>query len=81
MELSMHDSFWGLDKDEYHSCHVAGYIGSFKFETDAVSRHTYVIKHEGFFYPARHSAVLGALLDADVKRRLKKAAAPRVLKR
>ena len=80
----MHNSFWGLPTDapttpQYSDCVVVGYAGRYKFPSGAASPHTYVIECEGHHYPARHSTVAGALTDAAVKRRIKKAAKPRLL--
>ena len=77
--LRMHDSFWGLtDSPSFSCCQVVGYIGHYQFE-NGLSRHTYVIEHGGHFYPARHSAVAGALTDASVRRRVRKLNLPRVV--
>ena len=83
-QLSMHNSFWGLPTDDptmpqYSNCVVVGYAGRYKFPSGAASPHTYIIECEGHHYPARHSTVAGALTDAAVKRRIKKAAKPRLL--
>ena len=44
-----------------------------------VSKHTYVIECEGYYYPVRHSAVAGAIEDGATRRRIKKAATPRLM--
>ena len=77
----MHNSFWNLTEDEYSPCTVVAYAGEYDFGCgrNGHSKHTYVIEHEGHCYPARHTSVLGALTDAAVKRRLKKAPPPRLL--
>lgn len=49
-------------------------------ERSTTCKHAYVIECEGHHYPARHSAVLGALADAAIKRRLRKSGAPPKLK-
>ena len=41
--------------------------------------HTYVIESEGHHYPIIHTAVVDAMMDASVKRRLQKAAPPKLL--
>ena len=79
-KLMLHNSFWQHDADEYSECRVVGYIGKYKFPGAATAaRHTYVIECEGHHYPAPHTTVAGALMDAAVKRRVRKAPAPRLL--
>ena len=77
--LRMHVSFWGMRDNARATCTVAGYIGAHAFSEGPASRHTYVIEHEGNHYLARHTAVLGALANEDLKRRLKRAGAPKLL--
>ena len=79
-KLMLHNSFWQHDADEYSECRVVGYIGKYKFQGAATAaRYTYVIECEGHHYPAPHTTVAGALMDAAVKRRVRKAPAPRLL--
>ena len=78
-ELKVHNSFWGWSDDEYSTCHVAGYVGKHVFAAGNTSQHTYVIECEGIFYPARHSTIAGALVDAATKQRIRKAALPKLL--
>lgn len=78
--LRMHNSFWGLHDDGYSDCRVVGFTGRFTFADGTSAKHAYIIECEGHHYPARHSAVLGALTDAAVKRRLRKSnAQPRLV--
>ena len=77
--LRMHLSFWQLQEDGYSPCTVVGYIGQFEFPAGPVSRHTYVVEHEGHHYAARHNAVAGALIDPAARRRAKQGA-PKLLK-
>ena len=75
----MANSFWGEDDGGSSSCRVVGYIGTHRFAQGALSKHTYVIEYKGHYYPARHTAVAGALLDGAAKRRIRKArSAPRL---
>ena len=78
-QLRVHNSFWGWTDNEYSECRVAGYAGEYSFASGKLSKHTYVIEYDGHFYPATHTTVAGALIDATVKRRIKKAPAPRLL--
>ena len=78
-QLRVHNSFWGWEDNEYSDCRVVGYAGEHRFASDKLSKYTYVIEYEGYFYPATHTTVAGALIDAAVKRRIKKAPAPRLL--
>ena len=77
--LRMHNSFWGWDDGGFSTCKVIGYAGLFDFPDGRQSKHTYVIECDGFHYPARHTAVAGALADAAVKRRVRKAGPPKAL--
>jgi hypothetical protein len=73
--LRMHNSFWGWDDDEYSACHVVGYIGQYDFDGDtAPSKHTFVVECDGHCYPARHTAVAGAITDPAVRRQVKRTA-------
>ena len=72
----MHNSFWGWNDGGYSTCKVVGYAGTFDFPDGRQSKHTYVIECDGYHYPARHTAVAGALADAAVKRRVRKLARP-----
>jgi hypothetical protein len=76
----MHVSFWGMQGSSYANCTVVGYVGAHSFTEGHTSRHTYVIEHDGNHYLARHTAVLGALVDAGLKRQLKRAGAPKLLR-
>ena len=78
--ISLHNSFWGEAGNEYSRCSVVGYIGKFEFDSGPTSRHTYVIEYEGNHYPIRHTAVANALVDAALKRHVRKAAPPKVLR-
>ena len=79
-KLRMHFSFWDCPENEKAPCTVVGYIGEYTFNNGTISKHTYVIENDGFFYPARHTAVRDAIDDASTKRRLLKApSAPRLL--
>lgn len=78
--LRMHNSFWGWGDDAYSECRVVGFTGSFTFADGTSAKHAYIIECEGHHYPARHGAVLGALTDATIKRRLRKSSAPPRLK-
>ena len=77
--LRMHNSFWGWTDDEYSVCRVVGYAGNFRFASGSTAKHTYIIECDGFYYPATHTCVAGAMVDAGVKRRIKKAPPPRLL--
>ena len=77
--LRMHNSFWGWTDDDYSTCRVVGYVGKFRFNGGNTAKHTYVIECDGHYYPATHTTVAGALLDASVKRRVKKSPPPRLL--
>ena len=77
--LKVHNSFWGLDGDKYSDARVVGYIGAFRFPAGKRSKHTYVIECEGNCYPAPHTTVASSLDDAAIKRRVRKAAPPRLL--
>ena len=79
-ELKMCNTFWGIDNGLKSDCRVVGYIGKFAFADGTASAHTYVVECEGHCYPARHTAVRGALVDVAAKRRLSKAGAPRLVK-
>ena len=72
------NSFWGPEYDDglKSVCTVDGYIGTFSF-SESHSRHTYVIDYNGDHYPIKHTMVLQGLQDAQLKRRLNKAGAPR----
>ena len=79
-KLRMHFSFWDCPENEKAPCTVVGYIGEYTFNNGTISKHTYVIENDGFFYPARHTAVRDAIDDASTKRRLLKApSVPRLL--
>ena len=77
--LRVHNSFWGWSDDEYSECRVVGYAGPFTFPNGKRSKHTYIIACDGFHYAATHTTVAGAMVDASVKRRIKKAPPPRLL--
>ena len=77
--LRLHNSLWGIEGDEYTECKVVGYIGAHHFESGAVSRHTYVIEDGGYFYAVRHDTVARCVMDAATRRRLRKAAAPKLV--
>ena len=78
-QLRVHNSFWGWEDNEYSECRVAGFVGEYTFGSGKQSKHTYIIEYDGYFYPATHTTVAGALTDAAVKRRVRKAPAPRLL--
>ena len=79
-KLQLHNSFWTHDAEGYSECRVVGYIGKYKFPCAAHhARATYVIECEGHHYPAPHTTVAGAIVDAATKRRLRKAPPPRLL--
>jgi hypothetical protein len=78
-QLRVHNSFWGWEGNEYSECIVVGYIGEHSFASSKLSKHTYIIEYDGHHYPATHTTVAGALMDAAVKRRVRKAPAPRLL--
>ena len=71
--LRMHNSFWNWTDDNYSVCRVVGYAGNFRFASGKAAKHTYIIECEGFYYPATHTCVAGAMVDAGVKRRIRKA--------
>lgn len=77
--LRMHNSFWNWTDDNYSVCRVVGYAGNFRFASGKAAKHTYIIECEGFYYPATHTCVAGAMVDAGVKRRIRKAPPPRLL--
>ena len=77
--VRMHNSFGGLAENEYSECKVVGYAGEHQFAARTLSKHTYVLECEGYYYPARHSAVARAIIDAAVKRRVSKAPTPRLV--
>ena len=77
--LRVHNSFWGWPDDEYSECRVVGYAGPFTFPSGKRSKHTYIIACDGFYYAATHTTVAGAMVDAGVKRRIRKAPPPRLL--
>ena len=78
-QLRVHNSFWGWEDNEYSECRVVGFAGEYTFASGRQSKHTYIIEYDGYFYPATHTTVAGALTDAAIKRRIKKAPAPRLL--
>jgi len=81
-QLRVHNSFWGWEDNEYSECRVVGFAGENTFASGKQSKHRYIIEYDGYFYPATHTTVktvAGALTDAAVKRRIKKAPAPRLL--
>ena len=77
----MHNSFWPDFAEDNGSTasRVVAFIGNFKFPTGGASSATYVIECEGHHYAARHTAVADALVDAAVKRRVRKSGTPRLL--
>ena len=77
--LRMHNSFWNWTDDNYSVCRVVGYAGNFRFASGKAAKHTYIIECEGFYYPATHTCVAGAMVDAGVKRRIRKPPPPRLL--
>jgi hypothetical protein len=77
--VRIHHSFWGWEDDAYSECRVVGYVGKYTFPAGRTSKHTYVIKCDGYHYPATHSTVADALIDAATKRRIKKAPPPKVI--
>jgi hypothetical protein len=77
--LRVHNSFWGWEGNDYSECIVAGYVGEHSFASSKLSKHTYIIDYDGHYYPATHTMVAGALMDATVKRRIRKMSAPRLL--
>ena len=77
--VKLHNSFWGYAEDEYSECVVVGYMGEHQFSAGARSKHTYVVECEGHFYPARHSAIAGAIVDEALKRRVRKMPPPRLV--
>ena len=80
-EVKMHHSLWNdKDDDSYSTCRVVAYAGKFKFSNGKTSPHTYVIECDGHHYVVTHTTVAGALTDASVKRRIKAAPAPRLIK-
>ena len=78
-QLRIHNSFWGWEGNEYSECIVVGYIGEHSFASSKLSKHTYIIEYDGHHYPATHTTVAGALIDAAVKRRVRKMCAPRLM--
>ena len=79
-EVKMHHSLWGEADGGYTNCRVVAYAGRFKFSNGTTAPHTYVIESDGHHYVVTHTTVAGALTDDGVKRRVKKAPAPRLLK-
>ena len=82
-QLRMHHSFWpGYETPEgerpFSTCRVVAYAGAFTFSSGKRSKHTYVIECEGYYYPACHTAVAGAIADDAVKRRVRKAGNPKL---
>ena len=43
-------------------------ISAVSFASSKLSKHTYIIEYDGHYYPATHTTVAGALIDAAVKR-------------
>ena len=78
-ELKMHHSFWGWEDNGFSACRVVAYAGAYTFPSGRHSKHTYIIECDGNHYAAVHSTVAGALTDAAVKRRVRKAAPPRLI--
>ena len=76
----MHHLLWDEADDAYTRCHVAAYAGNFRFSNGKTAPHAYVIESDGHHYVVTHTTVAGALTDDGVKRRVKKAPAPRLLK-
>ena len=74
------NNFWWPDDTsrDPNPCTIVGYIGKHTFP-NGVSKHTYVIEHEGNDYAIRHSA-LRMCLSAATRRRISKQGAPRVVK-
>ena len=58
---------------------MVAYAGAYRFTSGKHSKHTYIVECEGYYYPATHDTVAGALTDAAVKRRIRKAPPPRLL--
>ena len=77
--VRLHNSFWGWDDGAYSDARVVAYAGAYTFAAGNVSKHTYVVECEGYYYPATHDTVATALTDAATKRRIKKAGLPRLL--
>ena len=71
-QLRVHNSFWGWEDNEYSDCRVVGFAGEHRFASGKMSKYTYIIEYDGYFYPATHTTVAGALIDVTVKRRIKK---------
>ena len=77
--LMMPNSFWGEEDGAESECTVVGYIGQHSFSTGPRSKYTFVIEYNGHHYAARHTAIANTLSDAAVKRRVRKAGAPRLI--
>ena len=60
--------------------HLPAYAGNFRFSNGKTAPHAYVIESDGHHYVVTHTTVAGALTDDSVKRRVKKAPAPRLIK-
>ena len=77
--VRLHNSCWGWDDGAYSDARVVAYAGAYTFAAGNVSKHTFVVECEGYYYPATHDTVATALTDAATKRRIKKAGLPRLL--
>ena len=75
--VRLHNSLWGLP-DGHTICPVVGFVGQFTFSGGNVSRFTYVVESDGFYYPVRHSAIAGAIVEPTIRRRVRGAAPPRL---
>ena len=69
----------GWDDNGHSECRVIGYIGRHQFAEGPVSNYTYVIECDGHNYPARHTVVKDSLVDGRTRRRIAKAALPRLV--
>ena len=69
-----------MDDNAYSMCTVVGFIGEYRF-SNGNSKYTYVVECDGHCYPARHSTVADALVNAAIKRHVAKSPPPRVIRR
>ena len=75
LTASVHDSFWAGDKNTTHDCKVVGFVGAYSFPSGGISRCTYVIEHEDYCYPIRHTALHDSL-PLETRRRIDKLPPP-----
>ena len=75
LTAKVHDSFWEGNENTTHECKVVGFVGAYSFPSGGISRYTYVIEHEDFYYPIRHTALHDSL-PLETRRRIGKLSPP-----